>query len=92
MIENTDNLKMAHDLYGWETTEDAPKLAHDCRKGYTVQELIDALSLVKDKSKFVACPQIGFGGIEGVRSIQEHTVGGYAGQYSYQKTDLVVLK
>lgn len=91
--ERTKSASNIHDFVDSNDVKTWPKLPHqDYRKGYTVQELIEALSLVEDKGRFVACPQFGFGGIEGVRNIQEITVGGYAGQYSYQETDVVLLK
>ena len=74
-----------------EDTSNLPKMKHNSSRGFTVQELIDKLSEIEDKSKFVACPQFGFGGISGVLYVEEETVAGYAGQYSYQKTDVVVL-
>jgi hypothetical protein len=60
------------------------------RTGVTVQELIDMLNKVEDKTRFVACPF--FSGIEGVNKVIEEDCGGYAGTYSFQVTKIVLLQ
>jgi len=59
------------------------------RTGITVQELIDMLNKVEDKTRFVACPF--FSGIEGVNKVIEEDCGGYAGSYNFQITKIVLL-
>lgn len=62
------------------------------RMGLTVQEVIDRLNNIEDKTKHVACPEIGLSfGPTGVNRVEEITVGGYAGAYSFEKTDIVFL-
>lgn len=61
------------------------------RAGMTVQTLIDKLSNIKDKNKYVACNEFGFGGVSGVNEIKEVSLTSYAGAYSFETTDVVVL-
>lgn len=63
------------------------------RQGLTVQELIDKLNQIQDKTKHVACPEMGLSfGITGVQNIIEAEVSGFAGAYSFEKENIVVIQ
>lgn len=61
------------------------------RQGMTVQQLIDALNAIDDKSRLVAVPEKSLGSIEGVRVVNPLVVGGFAGRYSFEETAIVLL-
>ena len=69
--------------------KDIPIIHLEHRTGVTVEDLIDKLQKIDDKSKFVAYP--GWNESIGVNEVEEVDINGYAGSYSFQKTKVVLL-
>jgi len=70
-------------------------ISENCQKGrlgLTVQQVIDILLKIEDKDTPCCIPSIGLSfEMEGIKQIKEATLNGYAGSYSYEKTDVVAF-
>ena len=61
------------------------------RIGFTVRQLIEELKKVPDQDRHVAIPEMGFGGLSKCGRVEEMTLSGFSGRYSFEDTDVVLL-
>ena len=69
-----------------------PKNVQKSRVGLSVQNVLDILTKIEDKTKPCCIPTIGLGmEMEGIKEIKETTLKGYAGSYLFEETETVTF-